>query len=124
MAGAHGHTVLLVGWPEERREAVAALMGIERLCVCSADSATDALECVVLEPPCLVLVDVDHGVDGPALRRRMLAVDRGDIPTAFVTALPKAPAAPSALGIVGVVPVLDARRIAALARRHCTRDAV
>lgn len=122
MAPRHAHTVLLVGWPEDHREAVAALVGMDGVRTCSADSAADALDCVVQEPPCLVLVDVDHGIDGPALRRHMLAAERGAIPTAFVTDRPSSPP-PRDLGVVAVVPLLDADRIAALARRHCAQDA-
>lgn len=118
----HRHCVVLVGWDEAIGRALEPVVGIRSVNVHSVRSIGGAIEVLDDHRNCLVIADVDAGIDAIELRRRMIAEGHGGVPTVLVARRGEAPRLPDDDGVVEMVSVVGAERIVQLAWRHCRVD--
>jgi DNA-binding NtrC family response regulator len=118
----HRHCVVLVGWDEVIGRALAAVVGLRDVTVYSVQSIGGAIEVLDDHRNCLVIADVDSGIDAIELRRRMIAEGHGGVPTVLVARRGDAPRMSDDPGVVETVALVGAEQIVRLAWRHCRVD--
>lgn len=119
MARAHTHSVVLVGWAEEIGRALEPLLRAKAVTVSTVQSIGGAIAVLDHHRNCLVVADVDAGIDPMELRRRMVAGGHGGIPTVLVARRTDAARLRHDEDVVAVITSLNAELLLELAWTHC-----